>query len=64
MRGWDGDAMTYRIVCDDAPLDPDYPYLTDELDEITAEDMRGCKVGESRTVGGGASVQFTITRLS
>lgn len=59
----------FKVICDDEPISMDYPcaitpsqYKPGEDDEVLAS-IAGLSVGESRTIGGGAAVQFTITRI-
>lgn len=60
---------TYRIVNDDDPADFTYPCecsladLVDTGDDETLRAVSPLARGESVTVGGGAAVQFTITRI-
>lgn len=64
-----GGERVYRIVNDDDPMDVDFPaevtltgFVALGEDDVTVA-VRGLAVGESVTVGGGAAVQFTITRV-
>ena len=57
----------YRIVNDDDPSDYAYP-MAATRDNFAGEpdiyaDVVPLVVGESVTIGGGAAVQFTITRI-
>lgn len=58
----------FRVTCDDAPNDPAYPCavslptLYENADPAT-DDVCTLTVGQSITVGGGAGVQFTLTRI-
>ena len=57
----------YKIVNDDDPMDYEYP-LAATLENFDGEpdvyaDVQPLAVRESVTVGGGAAVQFTITRI-
>ena len=57
----------FRVVCDDDPSDCRYPCGV-SLDDLGEEpdvyaDAAVLPVGESMTVGGGAGVQFTLTRI-
>ena len=58
----------FRVTCDDDPSDPAYPCAV-SLQTIymngdsVIDDVSGLRKGESDTVGGGAAVQFTLTRI-
>lgn len=61
----------FKVTNDDDPMDYEFPIgvtlsgLADCFDH-KADDYapaRALRVGESFTVGGGAAVQFTITRI-
>ena len=62
----------YRVICDDDPLDPDYPIAVTPASLIETGDTETfaalyeaapIRVGDSVTVGGGAAPQFTLTRI-
>ena len=59
----------YRITNDDDPLDYEYPVavswttLVDSGDTQTVLDVAPLARGQSVTVGSGAAVQFTLTRI-
>jgi len=60
----------YKITNDDDPMDYEYPVastLPELCDGIMYDDdyfaCMWADVGQSVTVGGGASTQFTITRI-
>jgi len=59
----------YKITNDDDPMDCYYPLATTGASILFAGDvetydaMRPLRPGQSVTVGGGAAVQFTITRI-
>jgi len=59
----------FRVVCDDDPSDTSYPCavsartIRENGDFETLAAITFLPMGESITVGGGASVQFTLTRI-
>jgi hypothetical protein len=61
----------FRVVNDDDQMDYQFPcgVSLDTLRELRDEgdptyfDVCDCAIGQSVTVGGGAAVQFTLTRI-
>jgi len=59
----------FKVVCDDEPISMDYPCAVSRAtleangDWLTVEAVMGLRVGQDVTVGGGAAVQFTLTRI-
>ena len=64
-------APIFKITNDDDPMDYEYPqvvtaeafYDDDGYDPPLSYQVGVLSVGQSVTVGGGASVQFTISRI-